>query len=137
MAIADDHVPTRSSLRRDLERGGIDVCAEAANGDEAIALAETEQPDLCLLDVAMPFGGLDAAREIKRRLPSTKIVLITASPDEQGVLSAIDAGADGYLSKRTAAATLVAVIRAVAAGETAFPRQDLGRIVRRLRGIAA
>ena len=137
VAIADDHVPTRLSLRRELERSGILVCAEAANGDEAIVQAETERPDLCLLDVEMPVSGLDAAKAIKRSRPSTKIILVTAAPDEQGLLDAIDAGADGYLSKTTAAAALVAVTHAVAAGETAFPRQPLGRIVRRLRGIAA
>ena len=135
--IADDHVPTRLSLRRELEGGGIDVCAEAANGDDAIAQAETAQPDVCLIDVEMPFSGLDAAKAIKRSRPSTKIILVTAAPDEQGLLDAIDAGADGYLPKTTTAAALVTATRAVATGETAFPRQSLGRIVRRLRGIAA
>ena len=135
--IADDHVPTRLSLRRELERDGIDVCAEAANGAEAIAQAETERPDVCLLDVEMPVGGLDAAKVIKRNVPSSKVILVTAAPKEQGLLDAIDAGADGYISKMTAATTLAAVIHAVDAGETAFPRQSLGRIVRRLRGIAA
>ena len=130
-------MPTRASLRRELERGGIDVCAEAANGAEAIAQAGTEHPDVCLLDVEMPVGGVEAAKAIKRHVPSTKVILVTVTPKEQSLLDAIDAGADGYLSKTTAAATLVAVVRAVAAGETAFPRQALGRIVRRLRGIAA
>lgn len=137
VAIADDHVPTRLSLRRELERDGIDVCAEATNGAEAIAQAERERPDVCLLDVEMPVGGLNAARTIKSNVPSTKVILVTATLKEQGLLDAIDAGADGYLSKAMAATTLVAVIRAVDAGETAFPRQSLGRIVRRLRGIAA
>ena len=131
VAIADDHVPTRLSLRRDLERAGIDVCAEAGNGDDAIAQVETERPDVCLIDVEMPFSGLDAAQAIKRIRPSTKVILVTAAPDEQGLLDAIDAGADGYLPKTTTATALVTVTRAVAAGEPHGRRTERRRSSKR------
>ena len=70
--IADDHPRIRGALREDLERGGIEVCAEAGTGAEAIAAALRERPDLCLLDVHMPGDGLAAARAIRRALPAAK-----------------------------------------------------------------
>jgi DNA-binding NarL/FixJ family response regulator len=98
--IADDHPLIRCALRHDLERGGLEVCADVPTGAEAVQAALRERPDLCLLDVQMPHGGgIAAAVAIRRSLPATKIVLITADPDEDGVLAAARAGADGYWQK--------------------------------------
>jgi len=103
--IADDHPVIRRALRHDLERGGLEVCAEAPTGAQAVEAALREQPDLCLLDIQMPGGGgLAAIEAIRRSLPAAKIVLITAAPDEDGVLAAARAGADGYLAKDVAPA---------------------------------
>ena len=121
--IADDHPFTRSDLRRALENAELEVCAEASTGADAVTAAVRERPDLCLLDVRMPGGdGITATEAIRHRLPATKIVLITAVPDEDGVLTAARAGADGYLAKDMDPRTLPRVVRAVADGETSYPR---------------
>lgn len=130
--IADDHPRMRGALREDLERGGIEVCAEAGTGAEAIAAALRERPDLSLLDVHMPGDGLAAARAIRRAMPATKVILITATPDEDGVLAAARAGAHGYLTKDVNPRRLPQIVRAVAGGETAYPRSLLGALLRSL-----
>ena len=126
IVIADDHAPTRRSLRDQLEGAGFDVCGEAARGADALQVALRERPDVCLLDVLMPDGnGVNAAREIKRALPETKVVLLTAVPDEEGAVAAARAGADGYLGKDTDSSRLSEVVRAIVAGEAAYPRRLL------------
>jgi DNA-binding NarL/FixJ family response regulator len=127
--IADDHPRIRHDLRQDLEREGLEVCAEAATGAEAITAALRERPDLCLLDIHMPGNGMSATAAIRQALPTTKVVLITATPDEDGVLAAARAGAHGYLAKDVNPGRLPEIIRAVAGGETAYPRRLLGALL--------
>jgi DNA-binding NarL/FixJ family response regulator len=128
--IADDHAPMRLLLRAQLEEAGLEVCGEAATGSEALEVAVCARPDLCLLDVLMPGGdGIFAAVEIKRALPETKIVMMTAAPSEEGVAAAVRAGADGYLPKDVDPLRLPEVIRAVAAGESAYPRRLLAQVL--------
>jgi DNA-binding NarL/FixJ family response regulator len=132
--IADDHAPIRRSLRADLEAAGIEVCAEAATGAEAVRAALAERPDVCLLDARMPEGGgIAAAESVWRSLPATRIVLMTALPDEDGVLAAARAGADGYLAKDINRWRLPHVVRAVAQGETSYPRRLFYPVLRVLR----
>ena len=132
--IADDHVAMRHSFREDLEAAGIEVCAEAATGAEAVRAALAERPDLCLLDVRMPGGdGITAAESIRRALPAVKIVLITAFPDEDGVLAAARAGAGAYLAKDIGSRRLPHVLRAVMGGETSYPRRLLNPVLRALQ----
>jgi DNA-binding NarL/FixJ family response regulator len=130
--IADDHPLIRLALRRDLERGGLEVCAEARTGAEAVEAALRERPDLCLLDIQMPEGGLAVTAAIRRSLPTAKVVLITAIPDENGVLAAARAGADGYLAKDVDRRRLPQIVRAVASGETTYPRRLLWPLLRAL-----
>lgn len=128
--IADDHALIRVLLREELEKAGFEVCGEAATGAEAVEAALRERPDLCLLDVVMPAGdGFHAAREIKRALPETKIVMVTAIPDEEGVVAAARAGADGYLGKDFDPSRLPEIVRAIAAGEVAYPRRLLRHVL--------
>jgi DNA-binding NarL/FixJ family response regulator len=132
--IADDHLLIRRSFRQDLEAAGIEVCAEVATADEAVRAALAERPDLCLLDVGMPGGGgITATESIRRSLPGMKILLVTALPDEDGVLAAARAGADGYLAKDIDRQRLQYVFRAVVQGETAYPRRLLHSVLRALR----
>ena len=87
MLIADDHAPTRDDVRRAVEsEQGFEVCASAADAAEAVQAAVRERPDVCLLDIRMPGGGLAAAWEIAARLPQAKIVMLTVS-DEDSDLS--------------------------------------------------
>jgi DNA-binding NarL/FixJ family response regulator len=121
--LADDHRLIRLSLREDLEQAGFEICAEATTGAEAIEAAVREEPDLCLLDVSMPGGGLHAAAQINVRLPSTKVVMLTASSLEEHVLEAVRAGACGYLLKEDDPTRLPIVLQDVLAGVPAFPRR--------------
>lgn len=132
--IADDHPLIRRALRRDLESSGFEVCGEARTGAEAVESALRVRPDLCLLDVQMPEGGgLAAAEQIRRALPTVRVVLLTAVPDEAGVLAAARAGADGYLAKDMYPGRLREIIYAIADGETAYPRRLLRALLRALR----
>jgi DNA-binding NarL/FixJ family response regulator len=105
------------------------------SGSMSAQAAVRDRPDLCLLDVHMPEGGgIAAAEAIRRSLPTTKVVLITAAPDEDGVLAAARAGAAGYLAKDLNPPCLPRVIRAVADGETSYPRRLLWPVLRALGG---
>jgi DNA-binding NarL/FixJ family response regulator len=132
--IADDHVPTRTALRADLEEGGIEVCAEAGTGAQAIDAALSFRPDVCLIDMRMPDdGGIIATEAIRQALPSAKIVLMTATPDAEGALAAARTGADGYLDKNVDPRRLPQVIKAVAAGQAAYPRRLTHSLLRAIR----
>jgi DNA-binding NarL/FixJ family response regulator len=137
VVVADDHHAMRESFREDLEAAGIEVVAEAATGPEAIDAAVANGPQLCLLDLQMPgLTGIEAAVEIKARLAGVKVVIITADPDAETLFDAIRAGAEGYLSKRIDARRLPIVLRAVAAGDTAYPRRELQQALSRFLAAA-
>jgi DNA-binding NarL/FixJ family response regulator len=100
----------------------IEVVGHASNGEEAVAIAQDLVPDLVLLDVRMPtMDGIDAAAAIHRSLPTTKIVMLTASEDEDDVFEALKAGAGGYLLKEGLVNDLAGAVRVVA--------QDLGLLL--------
>lgn len=131
--IADDHVPTRDVLGDCLRAAGLDIVAEAGTAAEAVDAAVARAPDLCLLDVCMPGNGVDAARDISRRLPGTKIVMLTAFPDSDGCAEAVSAGAEGYLAKDMDGQRLAHVLREVLAGRPAIPRAYTGVLIAELR----
>jgi DNA-binding NarL/FixJ family response regulator len=120
--IADDHAPTRTGVRMALERDGIEICAEAANAADAVEAALRERPDLCLLDVHMPGGGPSAASKIISRLPSTIVVMLTVSRENEDVLESLRRGAVGYLLKDMDPASLPVAVRAALGGEGVIPR---------------
>jgi DNA-binding NarL/FixJ family response regulator len=121
--VADDHVLIRDAVRDELREAGFHVCAEAGTAAEAIDHAVREAPDLCILDISMPGSGLHAAAEIGRRLPATKIVILTASDSQDDFLDAIRAGAWGYLLKDGDPGRFAFALRDVLAGVPAFPRR--------------
>ena len=97
--VAEDETIIRLDLRAMLERAGFEVCAEARDGDEAVALARSTEPDLALLDVKMPkLDGIDAARQILNERP-IPIVMVTAYGEQELVSRAVEAGVFGYLVK--------------------------------------
>src|SRR5512143_2029846 len=97
--VAEDETIIRLDLRELLERAGFEVCAEARDGEEAVALARSAEPDLALLDVKMPkLDGIDAARQILDERP-IPIVMVTAYGERELVSRAIEAGVFGYLVK--------------------------------------
>jgi len=116
--VADDHPMFRAGVVSSLaSHPDFEVVGEGSSADEAVKLAEQLQPDVCLLDIAMPGGGLVAAREITGNLPQIRVVMLTVSEDEDDLLSAMKSGASGYVLKGAAASELMNVLRTVNAGE--------------------
>ena len=128
--IADDHPALARTVKETLEKNGFDVCAEAGTGPDAVAAALEERPDLCLLDVDMPGGGIAAAREIMASLPETAVVMLTVSSDTDDLVGALRAGAVGYLLKDADPARLPLTLRAVLNGEAALPRTLVHHVLR-------
>ena len=117
--LADDHDMVRQGFRALLEREGVEVVGEAADGREAIRLAEALEPDVAVLDLSMPgLNGLDAARTILKSRPKLGVVLLTMHTEEQHIVAALRAGVRGYVVKTQAADALTHAIRQVAAGLT-------------------
>jgi DNA-binding NarL/FixJ family response regulator len=131
--IADDHVPTRASIRDALESSGFTVCAEVGDASAAVAAAMEELPDVCLLDIWMPGGGIAAAWEIAARLPDTKVVMLTISSSDRHLFAALKAGASGYLLKGMEPSRLVVALETVVKGEAALPRALVGRLIDEFR----
>lgn len=117
--LADDHGLVRQGLRLILDgEPDLEVVAEAADGAAAVDLATREQIDLVILDIAMPrMTGLQAAREISRRTPDVKILMLSMYDNEQYFLEAMKAGAAGYVLKSVADRELVQACRAVRGGQ--------------------
>jgi two-component system, NarL family, response regulator NreC len=120
--LADDHTVVRKGLRLLLEsHAGFTVVADAANGREAVALAERHRPAVAVMDVAMPIlNGIEAARQIHAKLPETAIVFLSMHSDEGYVLKALKAGARAYLLKDSAEYDLIQAIEAVTQGKAFF-----------------
>ena len=120
--LADDHTVMRRGLRLLLEsQPDFSVVAEAADGREAIAQAEATEPDVAIVDIAMPnLSGIEAAQRLNAALPHTAIVILSMHSDEGYVLRALKAGAKGYLLKDSAEGDLIDAIRAVHQGRTFF-----------------
>jgi len=131
--VADDHPPTRAGVRLALERGGFEVCSEAADAATAIAAARHDRPDVCLLDINMPGNGIEATREIARQLPETAIVMLTVSRADADLFDALCAGASGYLLKDMDPARLPAALRGVLEGEAALPRHLVALVIEEFR----
>lgn len=122
LLIADDHALLRRSLRALLEARGYDVVGEAKDGDEAVARALDLVPDLVLMDLGLPGrDGIAATRAILAERPEVKVVVVTGFLDEENLVQALEAGAQGYLLKNEDPERLFAAIDAVAAGEPALP----------------
>jgi DNA-binding NarL/FixJ family response regulator len=119
--VVDDHPVWRDGVRADLESGGIEVAAEAADGGEAIERARAVTPDVVLMDLNLPtVGGAEAIRRITEENPDVRVLVLSASAAEPDVLEAVKAGAAGYVLKSATGAELVAAVRGVAAGEPVF-----------------
>jgi DNA-binding NarL/FixJ family response regulator len=120
--LVDDHAVVRQGLRALLEaEGDLSVVGEAENGREAVLLAKKTFPDVVLMDVAMPgMNGVEATRQILKKVPSTKVLVLTTYGEDDNVTQLMEAGATGYLVKQTAAADLLKAIRQVRDGKAFF-----------------
>jgi DNA-binding NarL/FixJ family response regulator len=134
--LVDDHALVRQGFRRILEdEGDFEVVGEAGGGAEAIELDRRLDPDVVVMDMAMPeINGLHAAIEILRRQPARRILMLSMYADEQYVLNALDAGVSGYILKNALETDLIRAVRALASGGQ-FLSPELSELaIRRLRG---
>jgi DNA-binding NarL/FixJ family response regulator len=139
IVVADDHPIVRAGIVGLLETAeGIEVVGEAADGAEAVALAESERPDLVLMDLRMPgVDGASATASIVAAGHDTRVLVLTTYETDDHILGAIEAGASGYLLKAAPQAEILAGIRAVAAGETVLAPSIAAKLVSRVRADAA
>src|SRR4029078_11681294 len=117
--IVDDHAIVRSGIRALLETSGMEIVGEASDGLEAVRVAAEAQPDLILMDVAMPkANGIQAARENLTARPGALIIMLSMHSEEEYVYEALRAGVAGYVLKDAVYAELVSAIHMVAGGRT-------------------
>jgi two-component system, NarL family, response regulator LiaR len=132
--IADDHAVLREGLRSFLElQDGIEIVGDAADGAEAVALAEQLRPAVILMDLVMPnLDGVEAMRALRERVPETRVIILTSYIDDDRLLPAIRAGAAGYLLKNAEPQELARAIRTAHAGEALIDPSVAARLVERL-----
>jgi DNA-binding NarL/FixJ family response regulator len=131
--VAEPDMPTSVGIRMALEAEDLTVCVESVTAMGAIESAVTEQPDVCLLDEGLPGGVIVAVDAIYRRLPATKVLILTDSDEPRSLFAAIRAGASGYLRKDLDPSRMPATIRGVLAGEAALSRKLTYRLMESLR----
>ena len=129
--LADDHTVVRQGLRKVLEeRPEWEVVAEAGDGREAVRQAEQHKPDVAILDVAMPLlNGIETTRQIGKRSPATRVLVLTMHADEAYVTQILQAGAVGYLLKDSPGEELVKAIHTIHEGKAALPELMGARVM--------
>jgi DNA-binding NarL/FixJ family response regulator len=133
IVIADHQQVSRLGVRMALMRGGFQVVGEAVDCDSAVRAVTSERPDVCLLDVSIPGGGIETARRVAEAVPATSVVMLSVSTNTDDLLAALRAGAVGYLPKDTSPNRLPAALNGVLKGEAALPRTLVGRVLQEFR----
>jgi DNA-binding NarL/FixJ family response regulator len=119
--VVDDHPMWRDAVERDLQDHGFDVVGVAANGSEALARFPACRPHVVVLDLQIPApNGVEVTAEVLRQDPSARVLILSASGEQEDVLDAVKAGATGYLVKSASRKELVDAVRRVARGDTVF-----------------
>ncbi|WP_062200701.1 response regulator [Demequina salsinemoris] len=133
VALVDDQQMVRVGLRMILEsEGDIEVCCEAASGQQALELAEQHAADVILMDVRMPgMDGIATTRELITRHPTARVVILTTFDDDEYVYEALRAGASGFLLKSAEGDALVDAVRVVAGGEALLAPEVTRRVIER------
>jgi DNA-binding NarL/FixJ family response regulator len=131
--LAEPDAPTRAGIRLALEANGFEICAEPLDGSAAIESALRGQPEVCLIDEDLRGGAIVAVDAIYRRLPDTKLVMLTDREEPKSLLAAIRAGALGFVRTDLDPSRLAATIRGVMAGEAAMSRRLMVPLLESLR----
>ena len=131
--LVDDHNVVRAGLKAMLESTGrIDVAGEASSGEEAVTKARTLEPDIVIMDLAMPgMGGVQATRHITGLGLDTKVLVLTIHDEDEFLVPALNAGASGYLNKSVADTDLMGAIEALLHGHSYLPRRAAALLARR------
>jgi DNA-binding NarL/FixJ family response regulator len=120
LLLVDDHQLLRQGLRRAMEDAGFAVVGEAADGEEALRMAEGLRPEVILMDITMPvLDGIEATRRMRQQCPEARVVVLSMHGEEETVAQAMRAGAVGYLTKDCSMAEVAETVRLAAAGEDA------------------
>jgi two-component system, NarL family, response regulator LiaR len=129
--VVDDHAVVREGLRTFLGlQDGVEVAGEAGDGEEAVRQAEALRPDVVLMDLVMPrLDGVGAMRELRRRLPSARVIVLTSFADDERLLPAIQAGAAGYLLKNAQPQEIARAVRAAHDGQALLDPSVAARLV--------
>ena len=133
--VVDDHPIMRDGLRDVLEASGrFEVVGQAEDGEEAVRIAGELAPHVIVMDVMMPRkDGIDACREIMEFAPETRVMMLTASTEEDAVIEAVAAGATGYLQKYSRPEELVEAVLAVAEGQLHLPSEAVSKVFAMVR----
>jgi DNA-binding NarL/FixJ family response regulator len=134
VVLVDDHPVYRQGLAKLLVECGVDVVAQAGNGADALQIVEETAPDVIVMDLNMPgMTGVDVTRRLIERAPSSKVLVVSVSAQEEDVTEAILAGASGYVLKDGPVEEVVAGIQAAAAGESLISPRIATMLLRRIR----
>jgi DNA-binding NarL/FixJ family response regulator len=136
--VVDDHPMWRDAVERDLAAAGFDVVGVAADGDQALARFPAARPQVVVLDLQIPGpGGVEVTREVLQQDPAARVLILSASGEQDDVLEAVKAGATGYLVKSASREELVAAVHAVARGDSVFTPGLAGLVLGEFRRMSA
>ncbi|MGN9779069.1 response regulator [Micromonospora sp. H33] len=136
--VVDDHPMWREGVARDLTEAGHEVVATAGEGRQAVRVAPAARPEVVVLDLQLPdVSGVEVIRGLRAALPEVRVLMLSASGEQQDVLDAVKAGATGYLVKSAAPAEFLDAVRRTAAGEPVFTPGLAGLVLGEYRRLAA
>ncbi|WP_433653571.1 response regulator [Micromonospora zamorensis] len=136
--VVDDHPMWREGVARDLTEAGFLVVATSGEGQQAVRVAAAARPDVVVLDLQLPdISGVEVILGLRAALPDVRVLMLSASGEQQSVLDAVKAGATGYLVKSTAPAEFLDAVRRTAAGEAVFTPGLAGLVLGEYRRLAA
>ena len=135
--VVDDHPMWRDGVSRDLAAAGYDVVAATGEGHQAVRIAAAARPDVVVLDLQLPdLSGVDVIRGLLGAVPQVKVLMLSASGEQQSVLDAVKAGASGYLLKSAGLAEFLEAVGRTAAGDTVFTPGLAGLVLGEFRRLA-
>src|SRR5215471_10173032 len=135
VAVIDDHpLFLRGAVQALTKTGGIEIVGEGATATDALRVAQDSEPDVMLLDIAIPGGGVEAVASIAQQCPSVRTIMLTASDSEQDVASALQAGARGYILKGCGSSEIVETVHAIFRGESYVAPSLAARLLMRCGG---